>query len=134
LLQARKRSNSKQVKNSLLFSFSFGVFGADMTSEKRPAKIYKLYPSNYSDFTYVEALPESVTKVNGTIVRNIEKNYKVIIILWHSKRKPSVKSFFSINRPRTVLGFGMEFDATRVEDECWAMSTKIVDAEKQQTS
>jgi hypothetical protein len=104
-----------------------------MTSEK-PAKIYKLYPRNHSDFTYVEALPESITKVKGTIVRNIQKNYKVIIILWHSKRKPSVKSFFSANHPRTVIGFGMEFDATRVKDECWAMSTKVVDAEKQQAS
>ena len=97
----------------------------EILPSEKPAKVYKLYPPNHSDFTYVEVLPESITKVNGTIVRNIQENYKVIIILCHSKRKPSVKSFFSANHPRTVLGFSMEFDATRVKDECWAMSTKI---------
>jgi len=93
--------------------------------------IYKLYPSNHSDFTYVEALPESKTKVNGTIVRNIQKDEKVIIILCHSRGKPNVKSFFSTNHPRTILDFAMEFDATTVKDECWAMITKIVDTSKE---
>jgi len=90
-------------------------------------KICKLYPPNYSDWTYVEPLPESRTKVNGTIVRNTEKGYKVIMILSRSKRKPCVKSFFTTNHPRIVLGFGMEFDATKLDDECWVISAKIVE-------
>lgn len=92
-------------------------------------KIRKLYQPNSTDrWTYVEPIPESRTRVDGSVVRNTDRN-KVVLIT-PSERKPRVSTFFKEGQPRAVLRFKQEFDLTRVHMSMWAMLAIVHDYSK----
>lgn len=83
-------------------------------------KLRKLYqPNNTDTWTYVEPIPESRTRVDGSIVQNNERNQVILIMI--SERKPRISRFFKEWQPRAVLLFKQEYDLTNVTVPMWAM-------------
>lgn len=89
-------------------------------------KVRPLYPRNNSlHYINVEPIPKSKEKINGTIVKNIDKDK--VILLTISEKKPRIPTFFKEWQPRLVLRYKDEFDATDVKSPMWAMIANVVD-------